>query len=45
MNRNVPTTDFVILGAGVMGKAGRIVVIEKEDIGRGARGRPSALVI
>ena len=45
MNRNVLTTDFAILGAGVMGKAGRIVVTEKEPIGRGASERPSALVI
>jgi len=54
MNMNVLTTDFVILGAGVMGtsiafqlakrKAGRIVVIEKEHVGRGASGRSSALV-
>jgi sarcosine oxidase subunit beta len=54
MNLNLRTTDFVILGAGVMGtsiafqlakrKAGRIVVIEKEHVGRGASGRSSALV-
>jgi glycine/D-amino acid oxidase-like deaminating enzyme len=53
MNMNVRTTDFAILGAGVMGtsiafqlakrKAGRIVVIEKHA-GRGASGRSSARV-
>ncbi|HUA14801.1 MAG TPA: FAD-binding oxidoreductase [Verrucomicrobiae bacterium] len=48
------TADIVILGAGVMGasmafhlarrKAGRIVVLEKEHVGRGASGRSSALI-
>ena len=48
------SADIVILGAGVMGasiafhlakrKAGRIVVIEKDLVGRGASGRSSALV-
>ena len=48
------TADVVILGAGVMGasiafqlaqrKAGRIVVIEKDHVGRGGSGRSSALI-
>jgi sarcosine oxidase, subunit beta len=48
------TADIVILGAGVMGasiafhlaqrKAGRIVVLEKDNIGQGGSGRSSALV-
>jgi sarcosine oxidase, subunit beta len=48
------TADIVILGAGVMGasiafhlakrKAGNIVVIEKDHVGRGGSGRSSALV-
>ena len=48
------TADIVILGAGVMGasiafhlakrKAGRIVVIDKDHVGRGGSGRSSALV-
>lgn len=48
------TADFVILGAGVMGasiafhlaqrKAGRVVVIDKDHIGRGGSGRSSALI-
>ncbi len=48
------TADIVILGAGVMGasiafhlakrKAGRIVVLEKDNIGQGNSGRSSALV-
>lgn len=48
------TTDFVILGAGVMGasiafhlakrRAGKIVVIDKDHVGRGGSGRSSALV-
>jgi len=48
------TADIVILGAGVMGasiafqlakrKAGRIVVVEKDHVGRGGSGRSSALV-
>jgi len=46
--------DFVILGAGVMGtsiafqlakrKAGRIVIIDKDHVGRGGSGRSSALI-
>lgn len=46
--------DIVILGAGVMGtsiafqlakrKAGRIVVIDKDHVGRGGSGRSSALI-
>jgi glycine/D-amino acid oxidase-like deaminating enzyme len=48
------TADIVILGAGVMGasiafhlakrKAGRIVIIDKDHVGRGGSGRSSALV-
>jgi sarcosine oxidase subunit beta len=48
------TVDFVILGAGVMGasiafhlaqrKAGRILVIDKDHVGRGGSGRSSALI-
>jgi sarcosine oxidase, subunit beta len=48
------SADIVILGAGVMGasiafhlakrKAGNIVVIEKDHVGRGGSGRSSALV-
>ncbi len=48
------TADFVVLGAGVMGasiafhlakrKAGKIVVIDKDHVGRGGSGRSSALV-
>ena len=48
------TADVVILGAGVMGAsiafhlakrgAGKIVVIDKDHVGRGGSGRSSALV-
>jgi len=48
------TADVVILGAGVMGtsiafhlakrKAGKIVVIDKDHVGRGGSGRSSALI-
>jgi sarcosine oxidase, subunit beta len=48
------TADIVILGAGVMGasiafhlakrRAGKIVVIDKDHVGRGGSGRSSALV-
>jgi sarcosine oxidase, subunit beta len=48
------TADIVILGAGVMGasiafhlakrKAGRIMIIDKDHVGRGGSGRSSALV-
>ena len=48
------TADVVILGAGVMGtaiafqlakrKAGTIVVLDKDHVGRGGSGRSSALV-
>jgi sarcosine oxidase subunit beta len=48
------TADVVILGAGVMGtsiafhlakrKAGKIVVVDKDHVGRGGSGRSSALV-
>jgi sarcosine oxidase subunit beta len=51
---NAGVADFVIVGAGVMGasiayhlahrKAGRIVVLEKDHVGRGASGRSSALI-
>jgi sarcosine oxidase, subunit beta len=53
-DHDVKTSDFVILGAGVMGaaiafhlarrRAGRIVVIEKDHAGSGGSGRSSALV-
>lgn len=46
--------DFVILGAGVMGtsiafqlakrRAGRIVILDKDHVGRGGSGRSSALI-
>ncbi|HZE27700.1 MAG TPA: FAD-binding oxidoreductase [Terriglobales bacterium] len=48
------TADFVILGAGVMGasiafhlaqrRAGRVLVIDKDHVGRGGSGRSSALI-
>src|ERR1700756_5570 len=48
------TADVVILGAGVMGtsiafhlarrKAGKIVVIDKDHVGRGGSGRSSGLI-
>jgi len=48
------TADIVIIGAGVMGasiafhlsqrKAGRILVIDKDHVGRGGSGRSSALI-
>ncbi|HTZ84649.1 MAG TPA: FAD-binding oxidoreductase [Candidatus Acidoferrales bacterium] len=48
------TADFVIVGAGVMGasiafhlanrKCGRIVVLDRDHVGRGGSGRSSALV-
>ena len=48
------TADIVIVGAGVMGtsiafhlarrKAGRIVVLDKDHVGRGSSGRSSALI-
>jgi sarcosine oxidase subunit beta len=50
----IETADFVIVGAGVMGcslafhlaqrRAGKIVVLDKEHVGKGASGRSSALV-
>ena len=53
-NSALKTADMVILGAGVMGasiafhlarrKAGKIVVIDKDHVGRGGSGRSSALV-
>jgi sarcosine oxidase, subunit beta len=54
-NPNFPTTaDIVILGAGVMGasiafqlakrSAGKIVIIDKDHVGRGGSGRSSALI-
>jgi sarcosine oxidase subunit beta len=54
VNAKIQTADFVILGAGVIGtsiachlaqrKAGRIVLLEKDHVGRGASGRSSALI-
>ncbi|HKU26152.1 MAG TPA: FAD-binding oxidoreductase [Candidatus Sulfotelmatobacter sp.] len=52
---NLPTTaDIVILGAGVMGasiafqlarrKAGKILILDKDHVGRGGSGRSSALI-
>jgi glycine/D-amino acid oxidase-like deaminating enzyme len=54
-SNSLPTTaDIVILGAGVMGasiafhlaqhKPGRIVVLDKDHLGRGGSGRSSALI-
>ena len=53
-NGHPKTADIVILGAGVMGasiafhlarrNAGKILVIEKDHVGRGGSGRSSALV-
>ncbi len=53
-NGHPKTADVVILGAGVMGasiafhlarrKAGKIVIIDKDHVGRGGSGRSSALV-
>ena len=54
MTCNGKTADFVIIGAGVMGtsiayhlaarRAGRIVLLDKDHVGRGASGRSSALI-
>lgn len=55
MNTNgARTADIVIIGAGVMGasiafhlsqrKAGRILVLDKDHVGRGGSGRSSALI-
>jgi len=54
MASSTKTADIVILGAGVMGtsiafhlakrNAGRIIVIDKDHVGRGSSGRSSALV-
>ena len=53
-SHSAKTADIVILGAGVMGasiafqlarrKAGKIVVIEKDQVARGGSGRSSALI-
>ena len=53
-NGSARTADFVIVGAGVMGtsiafqlakrQAGRILVLDKDYVGRGASGRSSALI-
>ena len=53
-NSLATTADFVVLGAGVMGtsiafhlakrKAGKIVIIDKDYVGRGGSGRSSALI-
>jgi glycine/D-amino acid oxidase-like deaminating enzyme len=54
MNSNGKVADFVVIGAGVMGssiayhlaarKAGRIILLDKDHVGRGASGRSSALI-
>lgn len=54
MTSNGKVADFVIIGAGVMGtsiayhlaarKAGRIILLDKDHVGRGASGRSSALI-
>ena len=54
MSTNSRTADIVIVGAGVMGtsiafhlakrKAGRVVILDKEYVGRGGSGRSSALI-
>jgi sarcosine oxidase subunit beta len=53
-NSHPRTADIVIIGAGVMGasiafhlarrQAGKVVVIDKDHVGRGASGRSSALI-
>lgn len=54
MNSNGKVADFVVIGAGVMGSsiayhlaarnAGRIILLDKDHVGRGASGRSSALI-
>lgn len=54
MSSNGNTADCVVIGAGVMGtsiafhlakrKAGRIILVDKDHVGRGASGRSSALI-
>lgn len=54
MSSNGKAADIVVIGAGVMGtsiafqlakrKAGRIVLLDKDHVGRGASGRSSALI-
>ena len=54
MSSNGNAADFVVIGAGVMGtsiafhlarrKAGRIILLDKDHVGRGASGRSSALI-
>lgn len=54
MSANGRTADIVIVGAGVMGtsiafqlakrKAGRVMIVDKEFVGRGGSGRSSALI-
>ena len=54
MRANTNSADFVIIGAGVMGtsiayhlakrSAGRIIILDKDYVGRGASGRSSALI-
>ena len=54
MKTNGNAADFIVIGAGVMGtsiayhlakrKAGRIVLVDKDHVGRGASGRSSALI-
>lgn len=54
MNTNGKSSDFLVIGAGVMGtsiayhlakrRAGKIVILDKDFVGRGASGRSSALI-
>jgi glycine/D-amino acid oxidase-like deaminating enzyme len=54
LSTNGKTADIVVIGAGVMGtsiafhlakrKAGRILLLDKDHVGRGASGRSSALI-
>jgi len=54
LSSNGNAADFIVIGAGVMGtsiayhlakrKAGRIIVLDKDHVGRGASGRSSALI-
>lgn len=54
MSRDKHAADYVVIGAGVMGtsiayhlaqrRAGRVIVLDKDHVGRGASGRSSALI-